>query len=59
MTYFPLISIIKIIYLFIFRKEGNSESDNVKREENSTDAFHDDILDWFNKQEKGKKTTLV
>lgn len=43
------------------KKEGNSESDNSKSEQPNVtaDVFHDEILDWFNKQEKGKKTTLV
>ncbi|XP_035227416.1 FERM domain-containing protein 4A-like [Stegodyphus dumicola] len=40
--------------------EGKSHQEQASQGKNITsDAFHDDILDWFNKQEKGKKTTLV
>ncbi|GBM78405.1 FERM domain-containing protein 4A, partial [Araneus ventricosus] len=42
------------------RQEGSSSQPAENKDQNVTsDAFHDEILDWFSKQEKGKKTTLV
>ncbi|XP_054717940.1 FERM domain-containing protein 4A-like isoform X2 [Uloborus diversus] len=42
------------------KKEGHLNEGAAEKSKNLTDeAFHDDVLEWYSKQEKGKKTTLV
>ncbi|XP_071036735.1 FERM domain-containing protein 4A isoform X4 [Parasteatoda tepidariorum] len=41
------------------KQEGNTMRSNESQEQTAADAYDSEIIEWFNKQEKGKKTTLV